>query len=811
MKVSISRWFILTGLAFLLLCSPHPPELAAQEDSQQGLADLVIDGAKVGAIQFEIKPGGELSLSTFDLKPFLGPLLRPSITASLFDKDRAIRVSELGLFGIRVSLDAANLVLSINLDPQSMRPEVIAARERPEAGKGEIRYKNADFAGTVATSLEFDPSWQTGGSTSQASWTSVLRLMPAIDLFGYVAEASASLSLSPYGASTALDAARAVKDFPRIGSRLQAGIIAAPVVSFQSGRQLYGIAFGREEGLPGWTNSPDVTSGEFVLQADATVRVFVNGSFTRQLSLAAGTYHLSDLPLSSGLNEVRIDIAEKGEAPRTIKLGIPYDQGVIGAGKVDYAIGLGVSQDDPTQPFGSAHVAMGLADRYQIGADLEAGYATGLGGITSIAATSAGSFGLAGALSFGLLDKVASQAPAFAGRAFWRFSSFFDQRIPRLGLAAEYQGPGFAVPGSTMSRAADYWDFSGQSGFALPRRTGIFALSGDIAYLAGALASWSFTAGPALSIAPSTLLSMSGGYDWKPDTGGQPRLSMTLTVAPPDRRGINYQRDFIGQSDSVNFGFPLGDNGLLTITGQNLVGTNANREVDASGSVNLPLATLSASGSLGNDAAAGFNGGQLSLSAASALAFADGHFAVTRTPGSALAILVPAKSLGGQLIEVRPKGAAPTLVPMGRPAAIANLTPYSPFVANIEMPESPPDVLPDPTSVELMPAYRSITIVTIKQASSASVRGTLVDSKGKPKTNIAGDLFDESGKAIAGGATFTDETGVFECFGLPRGRLTIKWDDGSESTIEVPEGEAGAVVELGTVAAIRTAAGEGGK
>ena len=795
MKVSISRWSLLTGLAFLLLFSPHSLELSAQEDYQQGLADLVVDGAKVGAIQFEIKPGGEMSLSTFDLKPFLGSLLRPGLAASIFDKDRAIGVSELGLFGIRVSLDAANLVLTINLDPQSMRPEVIAARERLKAGKGEIRYKNADFAATVATSLEFDPSWQTGGSTNTASWSSILRLMPAVDLFGYVAEASASLSLSPYGASTSLDAARAVKDFPQIGSRLQAGIIATPVVSFQSGRQLYGIAFGREEGLPGWTNSPDVTSGEFVLHSDATVRVFVNGSFTRQLALAAGTYHISDLPLASGLNEVRLDITEKGEAPREIKLGIPYDQGVIGAGKVDYAIGLGLAQDDPTQPFGSSHIAMGLADRYQIGADFEAGYETGL----------------AGALSFGFLDKVASQPPAFAGRAFWRFSSFFDQRIPRLGLAAEYQGPGFTVPGSTTSRGADYWDFSGQSGFAIPGRLGIFALSGDIAYLAGGLASWSFTAGPSLAIGASTLLSLSGGYDWKPDTGGQPRLSLTLTVAPPDRRGISYQRDFMGQTDSVNLGFPLGDKGLLTVTGQNLVGANSNRVVDASGSVNLPLATLSASGSVGNDAAAGFDGGQLSLSAASALAFADGHFAFTRTPGSALAILVPAKSLGGQLIEVRPEGAAPTLVPLGRPAAIANLTPYSPFVANIEMPESPPDVRPDPTSIELRPAYRSITIVTIKRASSATVRGTLVDAKGKPRTNIAGDLFDESGKAIAGGATFTDEAGVFECFGLPRGRLTIKWDDGSESTIDVPEGESGAVIDLGTVAAIRTAAGEGGK
>ena len=810
-KASIRRSSAFLGILYLFLSASHPLQLAAQDMGQKGLADLVVDGSKVGAIQFSLGSGGEVLLSTLDLKAPLGTLLKPAIATSLFEKDRPIGAAELGVFGIRVSLDRTNLILTIDIDPQSMRPEIIAAKETADVGTGELTYKNADIAATLGASLEFDPAWQNEGTSTRSSWTSILRLTPGLYLFGFVGEANIPLSLSPYGSSIGLDAARVVKDFPLIGARLQAGIVATPVVSFQAGRQLYGLAFGRQEGLPGWTSSPGISTGEFVLRGDATVRVFINGNFTRQLSLAAGTYHLSDLPLASGLNEVRLDIAERGLPAREIRLGIPYDQNVLAAGKFDYSAGLGFSRENPNQPFGAAHLGYGLTNTIQLGADAEAGYSTGLAGLSSLAATGAGSFGLGGALSFGLLGPATSSPPAVGARAFWRFSSFVNDRLPRLGLAVEYRGPNFVAPGSTTSLSADYWDYSGQGGIALPGRVGMFSMSGDIGYLAGSLAAWSFTAGPSLAIAKSTLLSLSGGYDWKLASGGQPRLSMTLTVAPPDRRGISYQRDLIGQTDAVNLGFGLGDTGVLSVGGQNLVGAGPDREVDASGSLGLPMASLSAQASIGRDSATGFDGCQASLAIASALAYAEGTFAVTPSPGSALAIVVPSAGLRDQLLELRPSGAATTRISGGGPTAIANLTPYSTFVANVETPQSPPDLRPDPASIELHPVYRSITIVKIDRAASATIRGVLVDANGKPKPNLAGDLSSESGKTLDQSATFTDEKGVFECFGLPRGRLTIKWDDGGLSSVEVPAGESGAVFDLGTIVAQSPSDGTGGK
>jgi len=780
----------------------------AQQNYQKALADLVVDGQRVGAIQFLLGGNGDMLLSTFDLKPSLGGLLKTTIGATLFEKDRLVTVAELEIYGIHATLDTSNLILSIVVSPESMRPELVEARESADIGPGEEQFPNADFAATVGTSFELDPSWQ-AGPIGQSSWTSRLTLSPAVDMAGLVAEADGSLANSPFGYSTSVDEARLLKDFPALGSRLQAGIVTEPAVSFQSARQIYGIAFGREAGLPGWPATPTVTAGEFVVHENAEVRVYINGNFTRQLDLAPGTYHLSDLPLASGLNEVRVEIDEKGSPPREVSLGIPYDQSVIGAGTIDYSIALGTSQDDPTVPFGFGHVAFGFGDVFQLGADAEVGYSAGLMGLSAIAATKAGTFGLSAGLSS---DLAAAFSPAFALRSFWRFSSFVDERLPRLGAAVEYHSPGFTAPGTIAVAENDYWDFSGQTGIPIPGGIGMLSLSGDADYVGGSLDGWTFTAGPSFSPTDSTLISVSGGYDWRSESGGQPRLSISLSVQPPDRRGVTYQRDFMSGTDAVGLNFGFGDSGTLSFTGQNLAGAGQYREVDVAGSDGISAAAFSASGSFGQNSDTGLDGGQLSLGVSTALAFAGGAFAMTQSAGSALAIVVPAAVLGGQAVEIRPVDGAPIQSPKGRPTAIDDLTPYTEYAAGIELPDSPPDVRPDPPSVKFMPEYRSITVIKVGRASSATIRGFLVDAKGAPKTNLAGDLFDASGKAVDQGATFTDDKGIFECFGLPKGRLTIKWDDGSTCSVDVPEGAPGAISDIGTVVAEQAAGGkEGGK
>jgi hypothetical protein len=126
--------------------------------------------------------------------------------------------------------------------------------------------------------------------------------------------------------------------------------------------------------------------------------------------------------------------------------------------------------------------------------------------------------------------------------------------------------------------------------------------------------------------------------------------------------------------------------------------------------------------------------GRVTLS--STLAFAEGVFAATSFPGSALALLAPSSELKSQLVELRPFGAASVASEGGRTAVIGGLVPYADYEAGVELPKSPPDAQPVPASIELRPEYRSIAVLRVGLAPSIAIRGTLVDASMVPVANI---------------------------------------------------------------------------
>jgi outer membrane usher protein len=117
------------------------------------------------------------------------------------------------------------------------------------------------------------------------------------------------------------------------------------------------------------------------------------------------------------------------------------------------------------------------------------------------------------------------------------------------------------------------------------------------------------------------------------------------------------------------------------------------------------------------------------------------------------------------------------------------------------LPESSPDIRPEPSSVTVSPTYRSVAVVRVGIAPSLTIIGTLIDSDGNPVANMPGNMLDSAGTAIPSKGMFTDERGVFECYELAPGPLSILWDDGSVLTITVPEGKPGTVVDMGRVSA----------
>jgi hypothetical protein len=788
-----------TRLAAALLCAALS-WLAAPASAETALVDLEVNGESRGTIELELDQSGEPIYSSAFVRSMLSGVAKSSIVDAIAARQRNVRSDELAAVGVLASYDKSSLSLAVAVDPESMKTETIGLSRQAQQGKGEIEVANAALALTLGLKLDYSPSYSWGSSgTGMVASDLSLGLSPSIRAFGLVAEGSGSLDYSLSGLDYSVDSAQAILDFPALGARLRGGIVDANAQSFQASKRLYGLSFATEQSLPGAPKKRASLDEQLLLRHDADIVVEVNGVALKRQRLRAGSYRFSDLPLSSGLNDVSLVIREDGEQPRVVKLGISFDSSLLGPGEADYALSFGSLGLDALAPYGAARFAIGLTRSLQIGANAEAGAGAALGGLSALAATGLGNLGIEGALSSGITSQSSSPF-SFAARGFWRFSRTSDRYVPQFGLAAEYRAPGFSAPGSGSSATGDTWLFSAQASESLPGGIGSVALSGQGKLVETEIESWSATLGLNFSLGRSAFVSLAGGSDWSAASSFSPRAALTLTLAPRNSSSISYNQSYANGVDgeSLAIGLPAG-RGSVNFYGQGLAVSGADRSLDLSLAERSKEASITGSGHYFSSADGSDSMVAGRLSFASTLAFADWAFAATSSPSPALAILAPARGLRGQLVELRPIGGGLFESDAGQSAMVNGLTPYAPYVAGIELPESPPEARPYPSSVAIAPEYRSIAVLRVGVAPSISVRGRLVSADGEAVTNLSGGFISDSGESLPLSGTFTDESGVFECYGLAPGAATIRWDDGSVSSIVVPESEAGAFVDLGDI------------
>jgi len=766
------------------------------------LADLVVNGENRGTVDFFLDSSGSPLLPSSLLRRILAPLARPEIVAAFGTGEVLVLAADIRALGMGIEYDPTELSLSITVPPEDMLPVDIGSPASRGGLKGETELKNAGYAATLGLSLDLAPEYLETSYDRSLSPEADLELSPSLAALGFVAEGDMDISYSG-GLDTTVNAARLLRDFPDLGARASLGIVNTGLVSFQSSQELLGLSFARETTLPGAQREAKRIIDEFVLERDADVTVAVNGTTIRKLRLPPGSYRLSDLPLSSGLNEVSVKIEEEGKEARWARLGLPFDSAVLDPGEIDYSLTLGADRSDPSEAFGSGSIARGFVGGWEFGVDGEAGFGILLGGLTALWASPFGSLGAASGLC---LPYSGSPTPAYGERLYWRYFSPSRRYLPRLGAAIEYRSAGFTAPRDDLATNAPptspTWNLSTQASEALPWG-GSLTLFGDCTLEGGSVSDASFTLGATIPIRSFTSLYLSGGVDWSSGEEAAPRCSALLSITTPDRRSLQYRQDFVDRKDSVDLSIDLDKEGRNSIgcSEEGLASSEADRSLELTGRSKTRYVNYSASGRYyrsGDDSYTELTG---SFAASTNLAFADGRFGAASSFGNAIALLVPAPAMGEERVELRSASGATMSTAAGRTAVISGLTPYEDFAASIEMPDSPPERRPSPASLEFLPTYRSITLLKVGVASSVSISGRLVDANLSPKKNLSGDIIDSGGRAVPFAGTFTDDDGSFECFGLSPGRAAIRWNDGSTSSFAVPEGEPGAFFDLGDVGA----------
>ncbi|MCX5790593.1 MAG: fimbria/pilus outer membrane usher protein [Elusimicrobia bacterium] len=737
----------------------------------------------------------------------LRPYLLPERFTELFGRidaagklaPDAIRACGIGfsfdsaLLEVRVSLPAVQRPV-MPLDLAHLREEVAVKAVPPAAFSG---YLNLLAGG------EYDQGTLSGAGSG---WQ-----RPVFDFAGAVRASSTVLEgvvthRGQTGVPWQRQDFRLVYDRPKERVRTSLGDVTYDIRGFQSFQRMGGVAAARNLNLQRSRSSAPSASTTLVLERNSRVDVWINGQRSQTLQLAPGRYDVRNFPLALGTNDVQLRVTDEVGRVEIVRFPFVFDSALLDRGEEDFSCAAGLLSKvtpqgrsyDADRPALSAYHAVGLTKQFTAGVNAQGSPRQRVLGAEGLWATGFGTI---------LADLAASRAD-FAGgggavRLQYRYSDWAARGDNQSWTAAAtYRSRSFTALGDTV--ASD--PYALELGLVYTRRL-LWGVLGSL------------------------------GLGRQIGQAGQPDgTTEDLNLSRAFGRGLRATLELSRRSPVVN----QGENRLLlslvwmfggvnSVTASHDSATGASRlQWDHSAPQRVRSAdsdvfltrdrssetgqgtvqyrdyrfSADAAGSSERDRTPGSKArGRMSFDLGTALAFADGHAALSRPITASFVIVSPHPSLAGQAINVNVGNGIPEAKtgPLG-PAVLPELTSYENHRVELSAPELPPwiDLGPQPRSV--YPAYRSGTYLVAGTAASVIVEGLLVDGAGRPLPLEPGDIESLDDPGTPPHAFFTATTGRFAVEGLKPGRLRVILRNYPDRPIllTVPPGSAG-MVDVGSL------------
>jgi outer membrane usher protein len=782
----------------------------------------------LGEIAARISAQNAVSLSKERLVQIATPLLRPDALdalKSVADSEGYLPLPVLREKGLDVSYDPGKVELQFTPGLEQRATGKLSAGRRREEVRSENIVKPASVAGYLNMRAGADYSSQpfldaesTAGARiafdGAARWSDV------------VFESAATFDMEE---GFTRGGSRFVYDMPEAALRFSAGDVSPLKSDLQGGSELLGVSIEKSyRKLQPGANIRPTGSRSFRIERPSSVDVVVNGHVMQRLHLRAGDYNLDDLPLTAGANDISLVIVDDVGQKRTLDFTVFSGRSLLAPGVSEWALSAGVASHYGADRLPGLYNAYGAQD-YDFSTPVVSGvYERGLtpditGNVHLQAApdVAMGGVGVAMQTAFGfwLGDLAASGADGALGNAAgigYELSNVQgeDGVVRSLRLTADYRSERFAAIGLTdreneamLDISAVYsqplaWDVSASIG-------GTYAVGrGDTADRYGVELSLSRSFGGAVSAG------LSAGYEQALGDirAGEPEDGFTATLR------LSYRVD---DRSSIDAGHELSGGGRSHVAyrhnqGAGVGSWNAQIELDRSGALagtgRADAGDYGVTGSLGYIAnraelavsqysgLAGLDTNRLdqrsSITAGTALAFADGRFAVGRPVANGFAIIDAHDRLSGSEVAIGGAGDARqgTSGPLG-PALVSDISPYAPARVAYDVDKLPVGYDLGAGAFDLYPAYRSGYRLTVGSDYTVTAYGTLVDESGEPVALLTGAAVEEGGDPTRRIAVFTNRTGRFGAQGLRPGRWLLDMDGepGLRFLLEVPKGAVGLV------------------
>lgn len=772
-----------------------PPQAAPAQPTRPNINPYDRDINLTVPLQFNRRVLGELPvLLTSDdrfivdsagFKALINPLLTEAAQAEL-DATLAGRTSfepeAIGGSGIALDYDPEQLaVLVLRIDPTRRVPESLFRGGTPDpAERGP-----EDFSAYLNTSMALQRRESTGDIDKPSIF-----LNGAVRYRGLVFEADVQGRDDRFTDTYEVDRryARFVYDQPEEYRRWVLGDLSPETRGRQGFVELGGLGVARQKRrFESFRNNVLTGARQIVLQENSVVRVLRNGVFVREFRLDPGQYDVSNLPLTTGSNDIQLEIEGQSGRRESVAYNAYLDSIDLEPGDYEYAAYVGVVSN---RGFGSPDYSDGdvafsgyyrkaFLDRPSIGVGLQASRdVQTLTGQTQYILGAGSRLRLDGALSN---SRFVDQGYAFA--VSYDYILDYGGTADVWTVVADYTSENFAELGNPLGQNPTAWTFSG----AYSRRFSpdwTVALSGSYrqsrdnlfgdSYSLSATSTYRFSREWNVQIGAEYLdlgipnNSPFGGFGgegfgvtaalvWTPryDRRAEARYSSAR-----DSGSIRFQQAPENRVDS--FGYSLAathDDGAKTVSGQ--VDYISNR-FDAS------LSHLAFGESFSNITQEQVT----SLRVGTSFATTGGKVAMGRTIFDSFAIVYPHETLDGGVIagETLEGGRFTSRSGAFGPALDNTLTSYVNQSVRYDAIDAPLGYDIGEGIVRVRPAYRSGYAIEVGSSKFVSALGRLVGNQDKPVALVSGRVIALDDPTAEPELFFTNSVGRFAVQKLEPGK-----------------------------------------
>jgi outer membrane usher protein len=693
---------------------------------------------------------------------------------------------------LRIEIPAAiRTVRNLNLRGISQRSDIDIVEQSDISG-----YISVRAGATFVEDSEFTPT----GFDRFASDIDM-----ALNLYGVVAEAELRYDNSRARKFTRGDVRLTYDDRDSL-VRYELGDLNVATRPFQNAPNIAGISAYRNFSINPYLNIRPSPSQAFELDRPARVEVLLNGSLVRAFDLRSGRYNLRDFPLvPSAGNDIELRITYASGETETRIYPAFFDLELLAPGLVDFAFNMGlpytndngVRRYDDNDYNGTGFVRYGLNSNLTVGLNWEGSRRFNLVGGEFVWALPFGTFGLNASTNLNnpgtdtgkvtlqyrwrdtdpAKERTIDGLVSLTGRNFQTLDQLFSDNLLSRQIrfrAGQKVGP--------VSRAQIYAGYEGYRG----------TLLSDV-YYAGINYSRQLGIGS---------ISVSAEYR-KDQDGGGPVFRVGLSV--PLGRGS------LTSSYTTDDNVARVDYNRIASSGVNSFGYNASVERRDGSDRQLVRATYINNRfetSIQQIARNYFSDGNRDLRTevtfGTALAMADGQFAIGRPIRNSFAIVKANKDAGDNQLAVEPRtgfGSSRTKYSaysgaLG-PALLTTLTPYFNRSIQVDAPDAEAGTSLGGQVFGLNPGYRSGYNLEVGSARNVSVLGNMVDRDGDPLVFVTGlardaSILEESAEATQ---IFTNAKGRFFLEGVQAGRtyditVTAAGQTATEA-VAIPEGVTG--------------------